>query len=65
VAELLLLRLDGKRRVQKPRPLPPHGQDVTPGGRRAPKESAPSQWVLDGGPVDAWQSETWPRPGRP
>jgi len=27
--------------------------------------SAPSQWVLDGGPVDAWQSETWPRPGRP
>jgi branched-chain amino acid transport system substrate-binding protein len=28
-------------------------------------EGAPSQWLLDGGPVDAWQSETWPRPGRP
>jgi branched-chain amino acid transport system substrate-binding protein len=24
-----------------------------------------SQWVLDGGPVDAWRSSTWPRPGRP
>jgi ABC-type branched-subunit amino acid transport system substrate-binding protein len=23
------------------------------------------QWVLDGGPIDAWRSETWPRPGRP
>lgn len=23
------------------------------------------QWVFDGGPVDAFRSETWPRPGRP
>jgi len=27
--------------------------------------SSEDQWVLDGGPVDAWRSETWPRPGRP
>ncbi|HVL32008.1 MAG TPA: ABC transporter substrate-binding protein [Actinomycetota bacterium] len=27
--------------------------------------ASPDQWVLDGGPVDAWRSETWPRPGRP
>lgn len=24
-----------------------------------------AQWVLDGGPIDAFRSETWPRPGRP
>jgi branched-chain amino acid transport system substrate-binding protein len=28
-------------------------------------QSKQDQWVLDGGPVDAWRSETWPRPGRP
>jgi len=22
-------------------------------------------WVMDGGPIDAWRTETWPRPGRP
>ena len=22
-------------------------------------------WEVDAGPIDAWQSETWPRPGRP
>ena len=27
--------------------------------------SSDDQWVLDGGPIDAWRSPTWPRPGRP
>jgi ABC-type branched-subunit amino acid transport system substrate-binding protein len=27
--------------------------------------SDPDQWVFDGGPVDAWRAETWPRQGRP
>lgn len=27
--------------------------------------AADAQWVFDGGPIDAWRSETWPRPGRP
>jgi len=22
-------------------------------------------WEVDAGPIDAWRSETWPRPGRP
>lgn len=26
---------------------------------------ADDQWELDGGPVDAWRTETWPRPGKP
>ncbi len=29
------------------------------------ERGAPSQWELDGGPVDAWRASTWPRPGRP
>lgn len=33
--------------------------------RSAFDRDADAQWVLDGGPVDAWRSETWPRPGRP
>ena len=28
-------------------------------------QDAASQWGMDGGPVDAWQSRTWPRKGRP
>lgn len=23
------------------------------------------KWLYDAGPIDAWQAETWPRPGRP
>jgi hypothetical protein len=23
------------------------------------------RWLTEAGPIDAWQAETWPRPGRP